>query len=121
MGDVIEKITKTTGIDKVVEWIAGEDCGCDERKEKFNKIRFHYRYANVECMSQVDHDYWTKFKDNHSQNLSADDADMVEAIWNRLFNAKKRRIRFCRSCTNKWQKAIDDINLIYNEYGKDTK
>ena len=32
LGDTIEKITKATGIKKVVEWAAGEDCGCDERK-----------------------------------------------------------------------------------------
>ena len=29
LGDTIAKITKATGIDKVVKFIAGEDCGCD--------------------------------------------------------------------------------------------
>ena len=36
LGDVIDKITKATGIKKVVDAIT-DDCGCDERKEKFNK------------------------------------------------------------------------------------
>ena len=39
LGDTIEKITKVTGVKKVVEKISeiiGEDCGCDERKEKLN-------------------------------------------------------------------------------------
>ena len=38
-GDVIEKITTTTGIKKVVETISeitGKDCGCKERKERLN-------------------------------------------------------------------------------------
>ena len=30
LGDTVAKITKATGIDKVVEFVAGEDCGCDE-------------------------------------------------------------------------------------------
>ena len=37
LGDTIEKITKATGIDKLVKFIAGEDCGCDERQEILNK------------------------------------------------------------------------------------
>ena len=41
LGDVVEVITKTTGIKKVVEAVSSKldvDCGCEERKEKLNKI-----------------------------------------------------------------------------------
>ena len=38
LGDTIAKVTKATGIDKAVKFIAGADCGCDERKEKLNKL-----------------------------------------------------------------------------------
>ena len=30
VGDTVAKITKATGVDKLVKFIAGEDCGCDE-------------------------------------------------------------------------------------------
>ena len=39
LGDSIEKITKATGIKKVVETVAkaaGKDCGCGKRKEALN-------------------------------------------------------------------------------------
>ena len=29
LGDTIEKVTKATGIKKLVEFVAGEDCGCE--------------------------------------------------------------------------------------------
>ena len=32
LGDTVEKITEATGIKKAVKFIAGEDCGCNERK-----------------------------------------------------------------------------------------
>lgn len=35
-GDTIHAITKATGIEKVVKAVAGEDCGCSERKEMLN-------------------------------------------------------------------------------------
>ena len=41
LGDDIEKITKATGIKKVVDTFAeltGIDCGCDARKAKLNKL-----------------------------------------------------------------------------------
>jgi len=46
LGDTIEKITKATGIKKVVDTVSkvtNKDCGCDERKEKLNRL-FPYNY-----------------------------------------------------------------------------
>ena len=43
LGDTIEKITKATGINKVVNKITGKkDCGCNKRKETLNKA-FPYK------------------------------------------------------------------------------
>ena len=38
LGDTIDKVTEATGIKKLVKFIAGDDCGCDDRKEKLNKL-----------------------------------------------------------------------------------
>jgi hypothetical protein len=50
LGDVIEVITKATGIKAVVETISevtGKPCGCDKRKERLNKfISFKTKYDN---------------------------------------------------------------------------
>ena len=45
LGDTIEKITKATGIKKVVDKISEvtkKDCGCAKRKDALNK-RFPYK------------------------------------------------------------------------------
>ena len=45
LGDTIEKITKATGIKKVVDTISKateKDCGCSKRKEVLNKA-FPYK------------------------------------------------------------------------------
>ena len=41
LGDTIAKITKVTGIKKVVEAIT-DDCGCDERQDTLNRV-FPYK------------------------------------------------------------------------------
>ena len=41
VGDTVEKITKATGIKKVVETVSkvtGKDCGCGKRKDKLNRL-----------------------------------------------------------------------------------
>ena len=41
LGDTIAKITKATGIKKVVDKVAkatGKDCGCGERKDTLNRL-----------------------------------------------------------------------------------
>jgi len=41
LGDSIEKITKATGIKKVVDTVAkaaGKDCGCGKRKDALNRL-----------------------------------------------------------------------------------
>ena len=38
LGDIVALVTKYTGIKWVVKKIWGEDCGCDERQEKLNKV-----------------------------------------------------------------------------------
>jgi len=42
LGDTIEKITTATGIKKIVKKVVGEDCGCDERRDKLNEM-FPYK------------------------------------------------------------------------------
>tara|TARA_B100000963_G_C22417139_1_gene575972 strand:+ start:642 stop:785 length:144 start_codon:yes stop_codon:yes gene_type:complete len=37
LGDTIEKITKATGIKKVVETVM-PNCGCNDRRKKLNKL-----------------------------------------------------------------------------------
>ena len=42
LGDTIEKVTKATGIKKVVKAVAGEDCGCPKRRDALNRA-FPYK------------------------------------------------------------------------------
>lgn len=45
LGDTIEKVTKVTGIKKVVEAVSeatGKDCGCKARRDALNRV-FPYK------------------------------------------------------------------------------
>jgi len=38
LGDLIELITRYTGIKYIVKKVFGDDCGCDKRQEQLNEI-----------------------------------------------------------------------------------
>jgi hypothetical protein len=112
LGDTIAKITKITKIDTLVKFIAGEDCGCAERKEKLNKL---FLYKKPICLSEKEYAYLTEFQKNKSTELTKQEADEVSSIWNRIFQTR----RFYRPCTcnpKAWQEMIDDLIKVYKTY-----
>jgi hypothetical protein len=67
LGDTIAKVTKATGIEKLVKFIAGEDCGCNERKEKLNKL-FPYKRQPL-CLNENEFFWWQSFKSQNATHL----------------------------------------------------
>jgi len=94
LGDDIEKITEATGIKKLVKFIAGEDCGCDARKEKLNKV---FRHNKLECLTEDEYDYLTVFFIKNKNTLNNEEIKKLYEISNRIFN-KKNKPSSCSSC-----------------------
>lgn len=109
LGDTVEKITEATGIKKLVHFIAGEDCGCEERKEKLNKL---FPYQNPECLTEDEHTYLTGLFSTKITAVSHDTQSKLIAIYNRVFHAKKKHSS-CSPCVNS---LINQLRKVYDEY-----
>tara|TARA_R110000822_G_scaffold60950_2_gene151287 strand:+ start:66 stop:485 length:420 start_codon:yes stop_codon:yes gene_type:complete len=94
LGDDIEKITEATGIKKLVNFIAGEDCGCDARKEILNKV---FRHNKLACLTEEEYDYLTTFYAKNKNVLNNQEIVELYNISNRIFN-KKNKPSSCSSC-----------------------
>ena len=109
LGDTIAKITEATGIDKLVKFIAGEDCGCDERKEKLNKL---FPYAKPLCLTEDEFNTLDTYFKQNTNTLTSDEQTSLIAINNRILN---QRLTFstCSSCL---RDLVSKLRVIYNEY-----
>ena len=58
LGDTIDQITTATGIKALVKFVAGEDCGCDQRKEALNKL---FPYSKPNCLTEPDYNFLKEF------------------------------------------------------------
>ena len=56
LGDVIDFITKITGLKKLIVFLTKGNCGCEARRVKFNKIQIIY-WAAIKTRSLYDVDY----------------------------------------------------------------
>lgn len=109
LGDTLEKVFKATGIDKVAKWIAGEDCGCDKRKEKLNKM---FPYRKINCLTEEEHGILETFFSRNTAEITPSDQHVLLKVYNRVLNVKQE----ATSCSSCWRDIIMQLRKIYNEY-----
>jgi hypothetical protein len=109
LGDTIEAITEVTGIKAIVKFVAGSDCGCEERKETLNKV-FPYKVAN--CLTEESYNYLdTYLKSNKTKPNPIEQIELL-AIYNETFNTKVGQTN-CDSC---WIDMINELKQVYETY-----
>lgn len=108
LGDSVEKITTATGIKKAVKFLAGEDCGCDERKEKLNKL---FRYRQPKCFTEEEYEYLSELFSSSPERVSA---NRLIKIYNRVFGARQAPTQ-CSSCI---RRVYNELKLYYDKYNE---
>ena len=106
LGDTIAKITKATGIEKVVKAVVGEDCGCDERKETLNKL---FKYTNVECLTEDEYNKLDKYFARNTSTVDYLTQKNLLKIYNRVFS-KNKMTSNCSSCV---RRMVRDLRNVY--------
>ena len=113
LGDTIAKITEATGIKKVVKFIAGDDCGCDERQDALNKL---FPYKPTECLIEDEYQYLTKYFNSYpDQNKGTRPAHVLRelyTIYNRVFKSNKKPSS-CSSCV---RTVLNQLKTVYGTY-----
>lgn len=116
LGDVIAKVTKVTKVDKLVEKIFGENCGCDERRERLNKLSWFRKSKRVDMIPEefrILHKYFGDGKKPRS--LSPKDKKILIPIYNRLFFIQYKVNTSCGSCLGI---VVNSLHSMYVEYSK---
>ena len=109
VGDTVAKITKATGIEKAVKFLAGEDCGCDERKKTLNHI---FPYQKPLCFTEDEYNYLSERIGKINQVTVPEQKELL-VIYNRVFK-ENRELTSCSSCflNGVWKK----LERVFKEY-----
>jgi len=107
LGDTIAKVTEATGIKKAVKFIAGEDCGCDERQERLNRV---FKYNKPECLNEEEYEYIADWIENGSNKLNSKQLKEMNVIYNRVFKKKFK----CQKCSA--PRMMKELVTYFNDY-----
>lgn len=109
VGDTVAKITKATGIEKAVKFLAGEDCGCDERKDKLNYL---FPYQKPNCLTEDEFNYLSD-RVGKLNTVTPDEQKRLLEIYNRVFK-DNRELTACSTCflNGVWKK----LERVFKEY-----
>lgn len=114
LGDSLEKIIKLTGLDSFVN---GEDCGCNERKEKLNKI-FPYKNKLIgRCLTEDEFVRWKFFTDNKTLDFSPEQISFICNLYATVFD-KPLWVPEPNTSIKPIITMIDRLDLIYKTYGE---
>lgn len=112
LGDTLEKVFKKTGIDKVAKWVLGEDCGCDKRRDKLNKL---FPYKNPECLTEDEFIYLDKYFNSGKKTIHPKTQQKLLKIYNRIFH-DNMKLTSCSSCfKNNLHKVLQKLHKEYSE------
>lgn len=109
LGDTIENVLEATGIAKVAKFVLGEDCGCEERKQKLNNL---FPYVQPKCLEESEYSYLHDFFAKPVTTLKPSEQLELLKIYKRVFNSNQE----ATNCTSCWIKIIQELKSIYNEY-----
>lgn len=108
LGDTVEKVLESTGIASVAKFLMGEDCGCEERKQKLNHL---FPYIKPECLTEDEYNYLTEWFAVNRNSMKPSEQREILKIYNRTFKQNQEPTS-CREClvdiVNKMKKIYDN-------------
>ena len=111
LGDTVESVLKATGIDKVAKFILGEDCGCDERKEKLNAL---FPYKKTLCLTENEYEWLKNWIDTKTNQVTPSDQAQILVIYNRIF-LQRNEPSNCSSCLKDMVDQLKTVMLTYED------
>ena len=111
LGDTIAKVTEATGIDKVVKAVAGDDCGCDKRRERLNKM-FPYATGMTE---EGKNTYEKVLKPAAARNrFTVKEQNVLNTLYGQVYG-KRPTNTSCSSCVIERYKKLTTAYEAYCE------
>lgn len=112
LGDTVEKFLEITGAAKVAKWLLGEDCGCDERKQKLNQI---FPYKKPLCLEESEFKFLDEWFNRNTDRVTPIEQIELFKIHSRVFQVRNE-LTSCPSCV---AERVNDLRKVYNQYKSD--
>ena len=114
LGDLVDKVTEATGIKKVVKAVFGDDCGCDERREKLNKL---LSFKTAECLNEEEYKVLDLYFGTNPTTIKPTEWIQLAKIGKRVFNVRVSNDMGCGGCV---RELVAKLKKVYETYKQDS-
>ena len=119
IGDDIEKVFKATGIKALAKVILGDDCGCEEKRDKLN-AKYPRDVKALRCMTDEHLIAYKQYIESRTLNIWNDaDITFLTALYAHVFAIRYNPLDFCRGCqgtATKLLKITTQLDKVYKSY-----
>lgn len=116
LGDAVAAVTETLGIDKVVKKTfdkMGLDCGCEERRKKWNKV-LPFRRKPQNCLTENEYNKLTEIFEERGHTITAQMQKELRVISDRI-NNEKTEMSGCPNCIRGLYDRMKQIWITYRD------
>ena len=111
LGDSIDKFTEKTGIKKLVKKIAGDDCGCEERRKKLNQLFPHFK--NIRQFTEDELKIYDEVIPliERQGRVTREQKPIVNALYKGVFGQNPQ----WKSCSPCNKRIMDNLKKVYEK------
>jgi|TARA_R100000084_G_C4532644_1_gene91877 hypothetical protein len=111
LGDDIKKIADKTGISKAVKMIFGDDCGCEERRQKLNNMFPNFK--NIRPFTKDEKKVYEKIipEVEKIKKVSSENQVALNVLYKAVFNTPAKWSN-CGSCNIK---TLENLRRVYEK------
>ena len=112
VGDIVETVLEKTGVAAVAKFVLGEDCGCEERKQKLNEL--FSRTRKPECLQEDEYKWLNEWFSIERNTIKPTEQQALLKIYNRIFKVKQNATS-CASCIRENIEKMRKVYLTYED------
>lgn len=119
LGDAVHAVTSALGIDKAVKKTfdaAGLDCGCDERRKRWNEL-LPFRKQPYDCLTENEYKELTEIFTTKGDIITMHMQKRLRKISDRIYR-ERTEMSSCGSCIRELHKKM---KLVWENYKEDEK
>lgn len=117
LGDAVHAVTSALGIDKLVKKTfdaAGLDCGCDERRKRWNEL-VPFTKQPYDCLTENEFKELTEIFTERGHTITMEMQKRLRKISDRVYR-EKTEMSSCGSCI---RDLYNKMKLIWENYKED--
>jgi len=125
LGDTVENVLNSKPLKPITKaiknllWKDGEDCGCDERKKKLNKL-VKYNRKPQRCLTQTQYNRYKDYVNHRTLNVwQPKEIELLIELYAHVFAIKYHNKDLCRNCSGSGRTLLrmsKELDKVFETY-----